>query len=231
VRFRHAFFGAVLAVPLWAAAEKGFAIYIKGLVAKGSLYGTLGLIPLFLIWLNVCWLIFLTCGQWAYVWGKLDVLERRAAASRIVLGAWDVLAGAVAMAQRFGAGGGPVPREHLSEAMRISEVETQVLLDRLCAGNIVCPIQGDEERYALARPAERIPIRDVLLAGVRASPGEAVPSSAAAKTPPANHARWAPAVAAAVAHVETRTEELLAQLTLADVVRESLEKTDEPPKA
>ncbi len=42
--------GAAVAVPLWLLAEWGFSLYVLSLVGKGSIYGTLGLIPLFLIW-------------------------------------------------------------------------------------------------------------------------------------------------------------------------------------
>lgn len=225
VKFGYAFLAAVLAVPLWTLAEKGFAIYVQR-VAKSSIYGTLGLIPLFLIWLNLCWLIFLCAAQYAYVAANLALLERRAAASRLVLGAWDVLAGAIAIARPFQAGRGPVAREAITESLNLSQVEAQVIIDRLCAATIICPVQGTEERYVLSRPAERIPVRDVLLA---ATAREAIPAVAERKpTTPAgakpaapNLARWSAPIAAAVAHVESRTDELLATLTLADVVRES----------
>ncbi len=217
VPFRYALLAAVLAVPLWAGAEKLFAIYVQR-VAHNSLYGTLGLIPLFLVWLNVCWLIFLCAAQHAYVAANLALLERRAAASRLVLGAWDVLAAAIAIAKPFQAGAGPVARESLTTSLNVSEVEAQALIDRLCTSNIICPVQGAEESYVLARPAERIAVRDVLVAASPAA-ATAVPSGVAAGGPAAaaEHPRWSPAIVAAIAVVETRADEVLARLTLADV--------------
>ena len=207
VRFKPAFTAALLAVPLWALAEWGFSVYVKGLVGKGSLYGTLGLIPLFLIWLNLCWLIFLFSAEYAHAASNVDKLERREAASRMILGAWDVLAGAVAIAGPYQAGSGPVSPDAITQSLTLSDAEAQVVIDRLCEAGIICPVVvGEEDRYVLSRPAERITVSDILAAGSRTRAAD-------------SNVRPATAVAAAVAAVEARADECLARLTLADLAK------------
>lgn len=59
IPFTAALAGAVVAGPLWLIAKWAFSLYVVEFVTKGNLYGALGLIPLFLVWLNLSWWIFL----------------------------------------------------------------------------------------------------------------------------------------------------------------------------
>ena len=58
VSFSSALTAALVAVLLWVAAKWAFSLYIQAVVGKRSLYGALGLLPLFFLWLNFSWLIF-----------------------------------------------------------------------------------------------------------------------------------------------------------------------------
>jgi membrane protein len=67
-RWRPSFVGGVLAASLFWTAKWGFSLYV-GYVASSTyanLYGTLGILPLFLLWIYVCWVVFLLGGQVAY---------------------------------------------------------------------------------------------------------------------------------------------------------------------
>ncbi len=59
VPVRHALAGATLAVPLWMLTRWAFFSLYVSRVGLQSLYGALGLIPLFMLWLNLSWWIFL----------------------------------------------------------------------------------------------------------------------------------------------------------------------------
>ena len=58
ISLRTALFGAILAAPLWMAAKWGFGLYIK-YAATNSFYGAVGVIPVFMFWLYISWLVFL----------------------------------------------------------------------------------------------------------------------------------------------------------------------------
>lgn len=59
VRLRAAIIGSFVAALLWEAAKAAFAFYLERAVGYSALYGSLGLIPLFLFWLYLTWLIIL----------------------------------------------------------------------------------------------------------------------------------------------------------------------------
>jgi membrane protein len=59
VPWRHAFVGAFAAALAFEGAKHGFAVYIKNVSTYELVYGTLAALPVFLIWIYVCWLIVL----------------------------------------------------------------------------------------------------------------------------------------------------------------------------
>ncbi len=59
VRLRPALIGAFVAAALWELSKWGFKLYVTKAVSYSALYGSLGLLPLFLLWLYLTWLIVL----------------------------------------------------------------------------------------------------------------------------------------------------------------------------
>jgi len=59
VRWRHAFAGGVLAAFGFEAAKGGFAWYVANVPTYSQVYGALAALPLFMLWLYLCWLIVL----------------------------------------------------------------------------------------------------------------------------------------------------------------------------
>ena len=60
VPWRHAFAGALAAALAFEGAKLGFAFYITHVPTYEVVYGALAALPVFLIWLYLCWLIVLT---------------------------------------------------------------------------------------------------------------------------------------------------------------------------
>ena len=59
VPWRYAFGGAFAAALAFEGAKHGFAVYVKNVPTYELVYGTLAALPVFLIWIYVCWLIVL----------------------------------------------------------------------------------------------------------------------------------------------------------------------------
>jgi membrane protein len=60
VPWRYAFAGAFAAALAFEGVKHGFAVYVKNVSTYELVYGTLSALPVFLIWIYVCWLIVLT---------------------------------------------------------------------------------------------------------------------------------------------------------------------------
>jgi membrane protein len=59
VPWRHAFAGALLAALAFEGAKEGFAFYLTHVPTYELVYGALAALPVFLIWIYLCWLIVL----------------------------------------------------------------------------------------------------------------------------------------------------------------------------
>ena len=59
VRWLHAIAGGMLAALGFEAAKGGFAWYVANFTTYRQVYGALAAVPLFMLWLYVCWLIVL----------------------------------------------------------------------------------------------------------------------------------------------------------------------------
>jgi membrane protein len=198
--------GALFVVPIWMAAKWAFALYVKSLVAKGHLYGTLGLFPLFLLWLYVSWLVFLLGAQLAHTSANLGRLQVMKAANRAVPGPWDLLATALSVARLYQGGQGPVPLLKVAEDLRLPPVLVQPLLAQLVSTGVLCPAGREPATgYVLRRPIEQTSVLDVLeVAGAR---GAGDPAHA-----------FSPAVALGVGAVQGKAREALGGMTLAEAL-------------
>jgi membrane protein len=164
VPYRSAIGGAVVAVPLWLVAKWAFALYVSKLVGSGNVYGALGLLPLFLVWLNLSWTILLFGAQLAHAATHLGDPGSEETQAAFDLGPSDLLATAIAVAQPYMAGRGPVCFDEIVHRLALPSESVQRLLDRLNAAMIVCPTDGDsdlETSYVLGKPADKITILEI----------------------------------------------------------------------
>ena len=163
VPYRAAIGAAVIAVPIWLVAKWAFALYVQRLVVTGNLYGVLGLFPLFLMWLNLSWLIFLFGAELAHTLANLKRMALAEQAEQIELGPSDMLAAALAVAHSYVLGEGPVTLDQISDRLSLPSVSVQSLTDRLKGAGMFCDVtDSGGSAFVLARPADQIHVLDVL---------------------------------------------------------------------
>ncbi len=66
VRMKAAVIGAVVGGTLWVLAKGGFNWYISNMTSFDKIYGSLGAVPVFLLWLYLTWSIVLFGAEVAY---------------------------------------------------------------------------------------------------------------------------------------------------------------------
>jgi membrane protein len=168
VRLRAAFAGAVVAFPGWLVAMWGFGLYVTHVLGRDPLYGTLGLLPLFLFWLNTSWLVFLfgaeivhTSGELAQAGMQLD--DEQSDPRDAMVSPWDMLAAALAVAGPYAAGQGPVSQSDIVARLRLKPRSVRLLLEDLAERKLICPVeQAETDAYVPGRPVEQIRVEDVI---------------------------------------------------------------------
>ncbi|TWT74234.1 YihY/virulence factor BrkB family protein [Allorhodopirellula solitaria] len=167
VSLRAAAIGSGVGAVLWGFAKFGFQIYVSKAVPYSALYGSLGLIPLFLFWIYVTWLIVLFGLILTYT--TQTMRGRRLRSSFIEPDAvpsgdpdWMLpIMTEVAMAFQRGDVTG---RQDLAEELGLSSRVVHDLEDQLISGGCLRRVPGEDDdvHLTLARPAERILIADIL---------------------------------------------------------------------
>ncbi len=213
VQFRRALEGAVLAIPFWGVARWGFAVYVDR-VGVTSIYGAMALIPLFLLWLNLSWWIFLFGAQVAHAAANVEQLMRADAERDTTLTAWHDLAAVVAVARAQAARGRAVSPAEVAEALACPEGRAEVLLRRLADADILLRAPPPDEktdgegaeRVALAVPPDRLPVARVL--AIHCPDGDVASDTGDAE------------VSRVVADARRRAEAGIEGLTVADLLRQ-----------
>jgi membrane protein len=218
VRNRAALTAAIVAGTMWElGAKAGFVLYVRHAVGVTQLYGALAMIPVFMIWVWLSWVIVLFGAELAYVIQYMRNLtqslleaDRHARFLRPDLVA---LALAATIARRFVAGDEPPTRGELASEAGISESDAGEMLGVLLARGLLRNTErSDESRgYQPARPLDQITAGDIVEA---ASEAEVAPSSSG---PQGRMLRWARAYVESISQDASST---LAGQTLASLARQ-----------
>ncbi len=182
VHLRPAMIGAFVAAILWELGKYGFGLYVSGAV-RDNVYGTLGLVPLFLLWLYVSWLIVLFGLELSYALQTLPRHRLRLAAlDEPTQGVWDprwLLPMMVTICRSFAAGR-TIGAESMARSLSIPIAASRELVGRLAKAGLVRsvaddgPTGGFEEGLVPARPPNQITVTEVLdLADLIARPSTA----------------------------------------------------------
>ena len=184
VRWRPALTGAVFAAVLTAASKWAFGLYVSQALPYMKLYGALGLVPLFLFWLYLNWLILLFGLEIAYTLQAMKgrVYEHREGRGALASADPQWLIPLMVVLARRGLDGRPVSRQDLAEDLELRLEAVNELVGRLEAEGLVLQVsrQGDDVGLALATGPERIPLARLLELAARSTLG----------TPPRGGRAW-----------------------------------------
>jgi membrane protein len=170
VRLRAAAIGAFVAAALWEVAKWAFGLYVQHVVPYSMFYGTLGLIPLFLFWVYVTWLIVLFGAELTHTLQAMRGRQFKHGMAKqpedqVIDVSWFVPL-ATRIAESF-AQGRPCPTEKLSRSMNLSPRTVQRMLVALDRAGVIHHLADKDGGggVTLARPPDRIAIGEVLDAG------------------------------------------------------------------
>jgi len=179
VKLGSAVVGAVIAAIAWEAAKWGFAEYVRFSAGTARLYGLIALLPLFLLWVYLTWMIVLVGlqianslqtygivrerGFSASLFASLGLLdERRPVRVAGVVDPASILPVMIAVAEGFEQGR---PTDH-AMAAKMTGLDEQVvseMLERLAGAGMLHRVRDSNDgAYTLARSPKAILAADVL---------------------------------------------------------------------
>ena len=134
---RHAITGGVAAAVLFELAKYTFGAYVKAVSTYTMIYGAIAVIPMFLIWIYVSWLIVLLGAQISYslsVFRMEDIGKHHSESRWGFLDAYQII-GELWLAQKEGKGRSVMQLKKLG--VRISHASMNVIFDALVKANWV----------------------------------------------------------------------------------------------
>lgn len=176
VNFSAAFVGGAVAGSLWYLNNIFGFLYVSRVVSNMEFYGSLGLVPVFMIGLYFSWIFLLLGAQIAYAFQNRAAYLQDRLADNINQRGREFVALRImtSLGQRFQNGQRPATVFQLSNELGIPSRLTQSVLRILAHKQLVTEVAGIEAGFAPARPLETINAYDILLA-LRTGTGQELP--------------------------------------------------------
>ena len=160
VRWRPSLVGALVAAGLAEASKWAFGLYVSEALPYLKLYGAIGLVPLFLFWLFLSWLITLFGLEIAFTLQAMRgrVFERRARRGRLVTADPQWLVPVMVAIARRAQSGQPVTLQGLAEDVDLRLEAVSELVSCLETEGLVHQVtwRGADAGVTLALPPEGV---------------------------------------------------------------------------
>jgi membrane protein len=168
VHVRPALIGALVAAVLLEIGKRTMGAYIGNALSIRQLYGSLGLIPLFMFWVYLMWLVVLfgleVSATLQSLGGRtLEEVERKRRPTGLVDPA-SVLTVMEVIAERFGESAA-TSTSQITEATGLAEATVQLIVQRLIEAGLVHRLDREDGAVSLARPPERIAAGELIEVG------------------------------------------------------------------
>ncbi len=167
VRLTSAMIGAFVTTLLFSLVRWGFGIYAAFLVSgqMNLIYGTVGLALIFLISIEVMWVVILLGVEMSYVWQNLYGVLRASADQVKDEPQFDLyygLRGLVEIARRFDRREEPPSTYRLAEQFGTTDSQMLRVMRKLEDAKLVSPIGGEWIGYVPACDPDRISVDEVI---------------------------------------------------------------------
>ena len=180
VKFSAALVGGITAGTLWHLNNVFGFLYVSRVVTNSKIYGSLGLLPVFMAGLYLSWLILLFGAQIAYAFQNRAAYLQDKLADNVNQRGREFVALRLmtCLGQRFQNALPPATVGEMSVELAVPSRLTQQVLRTLAAAHLVTEVAGAENSYLPARPLETINAHDILLA-LRSGHGQELPVNTA----------------------------------------------------
>jgi len=180
VKFSAALVGGIVTGTLWHLNNVFAYLYVSRFVTNSKIYGSLGLLPVFMVGLYMSWLILLFGAQIAYAFQNRAAYLQDKLADNVNQRGREFVALRLmtCLGQRFQNALPPATVGEMSAELAVPSRLTQQVLRTLANARLVTEVAGAENCYLPARPLETINAHDILLA-LRAGHGQELPVNTA----------------------------------------------------
>lgn len=161
VSVQGALVGGLVAGVLWTGAQKLFAVYAANAITFSTIYGSLGAVPLFVIWIYVSWMVALLGASLTYAIQSVRTYEPERFVSQAER-EYVAVRLMAAVAEHFAAGQGALFAQTLLDQVSVPPRLARVVLRRLVRCGLLHETVGDDPGFVPARPIEQISLASIV---------------------------------------------------------------------
>jgi membrane protein len=165
VHFGPAAWGAFVAAVLVQIARPGFGLYVSNAIRYERIYGSLGAIPIFLLWLWLLWVLVLFGAEVAFTVQNIGLLrfrERLHRLSGLFIDRYLAVRVMMYVAREFWQNGRPMGVEKLAETLQMPPEEAADAADRLVKLDLLTPVGEEQDQFHPAHDLSQLTLMDVL---------------------------------------------------------------------
>ncbi len=165
VRLGSASWGAFVGAVLIQIARPGFGIYVSHAIRYQKLYGSLGAIPIFLIWVWLLWILVLFGAEVAFTVQNIGLLQFRERIHHISQRYIDrYLAARILLyvGREFWRNAEPMPVDKLSNILHVPSEEARNAAEKLVQLGFLTPVGKEQNCYHPSSDLSQMKVLDVL---------------------------------------------------------------------
>ncbi len=165
VRADAAIAGAVFAGMVWEFSKLPFTAYVSNVINPTGVYGPLGVIPFFLLWVYLSWVITLFATELSYCKQNFGIMSSAYKHDEHFLSLFKgyytvrILGEAIIS---FRNGEGPVKVNRVAKKLQVPLNWCRELAEGLRKGKLLNYLDRDRSRLQLAKPPDKISLKDAL---------------------------------------------------------------------
>lgn len=155
VNFRSGLLGGIVAGTIYQIVQWGYITFQIGVARYGAIYGSFAALPLFLIWLQVSWLVVLFGAEISFASQNVETYEFEPDSLRTKPAFKKLLSLRIAQVcvRNFHNGVKPWNAEQISHDLGVPIRLVNMILFELTEANILSEVRGAQEKEILYQPA------------------------------------------------------------------------------
>ena len=159
-----AIIGAIIATLLFSYARWWFGIYVTEYANFDRIYGILGTLPAFLIWIYISWVIVLFGAEvtFTFQYHRLDPEEKRASLGDPIYNPYYGIRAVLTLRDHFSKGKGPLSAVELANSLNITYEFMDEILLHLRKGNLASSVDEAREKFLPSRDLDQVTLKEIV---------------------------------------------------------------------
>tara|TARA_B100001093_G_scaffold469719_1_gene490650 strand:- start:1608 stop:2936 length:1329 start_codon:yes stop_codon:yes gene_type:complete len=172
VKMKYAFIAAVVAAIVFQLCRFGFNLYVDSIYTgstRSKIYGSFALIPIFFLWVYLCWIIVLSGSSSTYIFQNrvrltrdFDVIRHSGHELNSVPTGYLLCSIYLVIAKHFRRDGGDIEQWKIAHELRIDENSLEQCIGLLKSNDFICLVHNEgPPRLIPSKPLDRVFLGDI----------------------------------------------------------------------